>query len=397
MAINFPINPSNGDTYVVGEVTFTYNATKSIWSSEIITDPISLSLSLNDITNVSSTSPTAGQVLSYDVTNTEWINTTPIDAYTKTEVDTAIGNVSVDLSGYDTSAQVDTKIAAIPDTDLSAYDTSAQVDTKVASIVDSAPETLNTLNELAAALGDDANHVATMTTLIGTKSDASHTHDYAPTVHTHDYAPTVHTHDYAPTVHTHDYAPTVHTHDYAPTAHTHDLSAYDTSSEVDAKIIANAGSSVVVSDTVPTNPSAGDLWTDSTNMRMFVYYVDSDSSQWVEVGSAITNNVLRTTLVKSGDLNIFTGTEKWYSVDSITFLDYNLFLGTAPVGNNLTVVINKNGVAVQTLVVASTQTSVTGISSFTMVPSDYITIDITSIGTDTTGSDLTLVLTYSVI
>jgi len=38
--------------------------------------------------------------------------------YTKTEVDTAISNVSVDLSSYDTSAEVDTKIEAIPVTKL---------------------------------------------------------------------------------------------------------------------------------------------------------------------------------------------------------------------------------------------------------------------------------------
>ncbi|WP_202049206.1 phage baseplate upper protein [Bacillus glycinifermentans] len=38
-----------------------------------------------------------------------------------------------------------------------------------ANIVDSAPETLNTLNELAEALGNDPNFATTMTTLIGTK------------------------------------------------------------------------------------------------------------------------------------------------------------------------------------------------------------------------------------
>jgi len=47
--------------------------------------------------------------------------------------------------------------------------TEAYVDTAVSNLVDSAPATLNTLNELAAALGDDANHVTTMTTLIGGK------------------------------------------------------------------------------------------------------------------------------------------------------------------------------------------------------------------------------------
>lgn len=41
------------------------------------------------------------------------------------------------------------------------------VDTKVASLVESAPETLNTLNELAAALGDDPNFATTVSEAIG--------------------------------------------------------------------------------------------------------------------------------------------------------------------------------------------------------------------------------------
>ena len=45
----------------------------------------------------------------------------------------------------------------------------AYVDSEVAGIVDSAPTALNTLNELAAALGDDANYAATTTTALGQK------------------------------------------------------------------------------------------------------------------------------------------------------------------------------------------------------------------------------------
>ena len=43
----------------------------------------------------------------------------------------------------------------------------------VSYLVDSAPSTLNTLNELAAALGDDANYASTITTALGNKLDAS--------------------------------------------------------------------------------------------------------------------------------------------------------------------------------------------------------------------------------
>jgi len=43
------------------------------------------------------------------------------------------------------------------------------VDTQIANLVDSAPGTLDTLNELAAALGDDANFSTTVTNSIATK------------------------------------------------------------------------------------------------------------------------------------------------------------------------------------------------------------------------------------
>ena len=54
--------------------------------------------------------------------------------------------------------------------DLGSYATTSYVDTAVANLVDSAPESLNTLNELSAALNDDANFATTITTSIGLKA-----------------------------------------------------------------------------------------------------------------------------------------------------------------------------------------------------------------------------------
>jgi len=49
------------------------------------------------------------------------------------------------------------------------YATQSYVNTQVANLVDSAPSTLDTLNELASALGDDANFSTTVTNSIATK------------------------------------------------------------------------------------------------------------------------------------------------------------------------------------------------------------------------------------
>lgn len=56
--------------------------------------------------------------------------------------------------------------------DLTGYATETYVNTAVSNLIDAAPTTLNTLNELAAALGDDANFATTVSTAIGTKEPA---------------------------------------------------------------------------------------------------------------------------------------------------------------------------------------------------------------------------------
>ena len=47
--------------------------------------------------------------------------------------------------------------------------TTAYVTTAIANLSDSAPAALNTLNEIAAALGDDANYASTTTAAIAAK------------------------------------------------------------------------------------------------------------------------------------------------------------------------------------------------------------------------------------
>ena len=67
--------------------------------------------------------------------------------------------------------EVPTKVSQL--TNDSGFQTEAQVSAKISALVDSAPETLDTLNELAAALGDDPNFATTITTQLGNKLDTS--------------------------------------------------------------------------------------------------------------------------------------------------------------------------------------------------------------------------------
>lgn len=86
-------------------------------------------------------------------------------------VESSSGGQETSLDGYATEQYVDDAIAAIPAPDFTGYATETYVDTAVAGLVDSAPGTLDTLNELAAALGDDANYATTVTTALGNKQD----------------------------------------------------------------------------------------------------------------------------------------------------------------------------------------------------------------------------------
>ena len=53
---------------------------------------------------------------------------------------------------------------------LSGYATESYVGTQISNLVDSSPAALNTLNELAAALGDNASFATDVTTSIGLKA-----------------------------------------------------------------------------------------------------------------------------------------------------------------------------------------------------------------------------------
>jgi hypothetical protein len=83
--------------------------------------------------------------------------------FTDERAQDAIGNaVGTGLSYNDTTGAISV--------DTSTIATQSYVGTAVSNLVDAAPTTLNTLNELAAALGDDANYASTISTALGLKA-----------------------------------------------------------------------------------------------------------------------------------------------------------------------------------------------------------------------------------
>ena len=65
----------------------------------------------------------------------------------------------------------DSAIAALPPVDFTGYATETYVNTAIDNLVDGAPALLDTLNEIAAAINDDANYATTMTTALAGKQN----------------------------------------------------------------------------------------------------------------------------------------------------------------------------------------------------------------------------------
>jgi hypothetical protein len=115
------------------------------------------SLSSNAQTQISAKSPTASPTFTGTVVlpNVPAIVTTQLDLKSPLASPTFTGTPAAPTASATTNT---TQLA-----------TTAFVRTEVTNLIDSAPSTLDTLNELAAALGDDANFSTTVTNSIATK------------------------------------------------------------------------------------------------------------------------------------------------------------------------------------------------------------------------------------
>ncbi len=113
---------------------------------------------------LSDVTPQLGGDLDVNSNTITGLPTTPsatTEATSKAYVDTKLPLAGGTLTGALT-------LSGAPSSNLHAA-TKAYVDSEVAGVVDSAPGTLDTLNELAAALNDDANFATTTTNSIATK------------------------------------------------------------------------------------------------------------------------------------------------------------------------------------------------------------------------------------
>ena len=149
MAIDFPNSPSPGTNHTVDGKTWTFTDGK--WALNVGVGGVQGPTGATGITGA----------------------TGPTGITGATGPTGATGTVSLDSPTFTGTPTLPTGTIATTQTagnNSTAVATTAFVSTAVANLVDSAPTTLNTLDELAAALGDDANFATTTATAIGLKA-----------------------------------------------------------------------------------------------------------------------------------------------------------------------------------------------------------------------------------
>lgn len=96
------------------------------------------------------------------------------------------------------------------------------------------------------------------------------------------------------------------------------------------------GGGVDSSNTAPSNPNAGDLWFNTDDGSLAVYYDDGDTSQWVVASGAAGSNGTDGTGFTGGSYNPSTGVVTFTSDDGLGFSTGDLRGPTYPSANTTT-------------------------------------------------------------
>lgn len=168
---SIPISGSggSGSTYTnmtTDEAIAGTNTEERVISAKVLNDAIDNKIpTIPTVNNATLTIQKNGTTVKTFTANSSTNVTCNIEVPTKVSDLTNDSGFIADVSG---KADKATTLSGYGITD--AY-TKSQVDKKVSDLVNSAPETLDTLNELANALGNDPNFATTVATQIGTKAN----------------------------------------------------------------------------------------------------------------------------------------------------------------------------------------------------------------------------------
>jgi hypothetical protein len=326
MAIEFPANPSDSDSFVANNVTYIYDGTLGVWNIYSGTTynggfggSGGASVTIGDS---APTSPSNGDMwwesdvgrlkIYYDDGDTaQWVDATPtsntVGGSNSVIAPTAIGIIN-GTSGTGTGLSWGNWDAVAGTLDIT-FD-NAQPDANYAVVSDG-------------EFQDDGRHVSVQNkTTTGFEISL---YDGSGNVNTPSALNlfTIIVYASTPTqlVQTNPYSDgNVDSHLNVSGATTGEVLSW-TGTDYDWVTAASGGASVTTSDTAPSNPSEGDLWYDTTELTTYVYYNDGDSSQWVNAspnGMSASLNISDTAPTNPSDGDL------WFDSTTLkTFVYYN--------------------------------------------------------------------------
>ena len=167
----------------------------------------------------------------------------------------------------------------------------------------------------------------------------------------------------------------------------------------DASYLSLSGNSigdlVYATDTETIYVWDGDEWQQNTagvDSAATTGLIDSDYIQARQASASVDYTVA---LRQDGTLETHTGTARWYAPTNINISNITARLSTAATGSSVNIRTNKSGSSANTLSISAGSTSASANTNISMAATDYLTLDVTQIGSSTAGEDLYVQYTYT--
>jgi hypothetical protein len=128
-----------------------------------------------------------------------------------------------------------------------------------------------------------------------------------------------------------------------------------------------------------------------------VYISNTDFQSYVANTNqyiALVGGEQSTQLVQQGILGVTSGVARWYAPANATITKVTSVVSTAPEGQPITVVINSENGEEQEMRIAPGTTNITNAASFDIEQFGFLTVDVKTVGTTTTGKDLNVQVFY---
>ena len=167
-----------------------------------------------------------------------------------------------------------------------------------------------------------------------------------------------------------------------------------------ATLVAPDGTSLVASVEIYNDASylpllgntSGDIAFATDTSKLYVW----DGTQWNDANPT-PDSTKYVSLTQSGDLVATTGTKRWYAPKNLTISNITARVDTAPEGSDINITVNKvsgGTTTTENLSIGASAVKGTASVSLSMLEDDYLTVDITQVGSTTPGAELRITFTY---